>query len=240
MSCWQAVVRRIAATGLLFLLPTSPQAAPEESAFMTAQLRGSMPVREGGRFGDGPRGRFGTGGPNQSGGRQESAATKNFPKGCRAVCSPFEARTRCDGSTRSRRFPVHQGIDMAVPEGTPVVAIADGVVVDSGWGPSIGGIGLVLQHPPEATGTNSYVYSVYKHLAAVPLPKGTKVRKGQRLASSGKTGTEGIYYGSQGFPHLHFEIHISTSDRWPSGTPTNPVRFLRGSGGRTTWPLACR
>jgi murein DD-endopeptidase MepM/ murein hydrolase activator NlpD len=133
---------------------------------------------------------------------------------------------------------VHQGIDIAVPMGTPLLAIADGEVVTGGMGPSIGGIGLVVRHPPRAIEQSFYVYSFYKHLQEIsPLPVGTQVRKGQRVGSAGNTGTEGGHYGGEGFAHLHFEIHTRASESWPSGMLTDPVPVLRRL---RAWPLACR
>ena len=164
-------------------------------------------------------------------------AMEALAQGCHAVCSAFGAHTRCDGSTRSRRYPLHHGIDIATPEGTPLLAVADGIIVTSHTGPSIGGIMLVVQHLPAAAKAESYVYAVYKHLQSrSPLSPGTKVSKGQRIATSGKTGTMGGYFGSAGFPHLHFEAHINAEARWPSGQLANPLPFLRRVGG---WPLRC-
>lgn len=170
------------------------------------------------------------------------AKTAVKPRGCKVVCSPFGSRNSCDGSARSSKYPIHSGIDIAVAEGSPIVAVGDGVVVKSGKvGASVGGIGLVLMHPPEATGTASYTFSVYKHLRSTPpLAKGTRVSKGQRVASSGKSGTLGRNYGSRGFPHLHFEILTGGSDNYRNAKRINPVRFLSSTGSRTTWPLACK
>jgi murein DD-endopeptidase MepM/ murein hydrolase activator NlpD len=170
--------------------------------------------------------------------RSTAMAMEALAQGCPRVCSAFGAHTRCDGSIRSRRYPVHHGIDIATPEGTPLLAVADGIIVTSHTGPSIGGIMLVVQHPPAAAKAESYVYAVYKHLQSrSPLSPGTKVSKGQRIATSGKTGTVGGYFGSAGFPHLHFETHINAEARWPSGQLANPLPFLSRVGG---WPLRCR
>jgi murein DD-endopeptidase MepM/ murein hydrolase activator NlpD len=167
----------------------------------------------------------------------QQAGRSDFPHGCHAVCSGFHSRKRCDGSIRSPKFPVHRGVDVAVPVGTPLLAIADGTVVGSRRGPSIGGIGLVIRHPPEATGLSSYTYSFYKHLDAIsPLPKGTAVHKGQQVGKSGKSGTEGsIHFGNEGFAELHFEIWDKAGAKWPSGHLTDPVAFLRRTASRTGW-----
>ena len=162
----------------------------------------------------------------------------DYAKGCRKVCSPYRARTRCDGSTRSSKYPIHGGIDMAIPEGTPILATAAGIVINSKRGKSIGGIILTLKHPPKATGLKYYVFSQYKHLREKsPLSKGTKVRKGQKVAVSGKTGTVGgKHYKSAGFPHLHFETRKSSSGRLKDSTHMDPLSFLSAAGTRATWP----
>lgn len=220
---------------------TSSYASDSNGRTMVAQ-RGPMGMHGGefgGGFGGGPgfhgggpgRGRFGK---NGFGGQQQVHA---FKHGCHSVCSGFHSHTRCDGSTRSPRYPIHNGVDVAVPMRTPILAIADGVVVRGGRGPSIGGIGLVLRHPPAATGLPTYTYSFYKHLnAPSPLPWGTHVHKGQKVAESGKSGTEGnTHYGSAGFSELHVEIWADANANWPSGHLTDPVSFLRRTHGHTGW-----
>ncbi|MBM3554799.1 MAG: M23 family metallopeptidase [Alphaproteobacteria bacterium] len=125
---------------------------------------------------------------------------------CPRVDSGFAANTRGDGSPRERAFFVgyHGGIDIPVPEGTPVLAVADGTVVHKSPGESIGGIGIILRHAPEATGLPVWTYTEYKHLKTLPeIALETPVRRGEVIAISGKTGTEGPYYGPSGHPHLH-------------------------------------
>lgn len=199
-------------------------------------MMGGMSPRQGMMGGDMTGG--GRGGSFKGGkfrGKQQSE-THAFAHGCHAVCSGFGSRTRCDGSQRSPRYPVHQGIDVAVPVGTPVLAVADGVVVRKGKGPSIGGIGIVVRHAPETSGSSTYTYSFYKHLNRVPdLPIGAKVHKGQKIAASGKSGTEGGHFGDEGFAELHVEIWTDAGESFPSGHLADPVAFLRRTSGRTGW-----
>jgi murein DD-endopeptidase MepM/ murein hydrolase activator NlpD len=214
----------------------APQTAPSARPHMLAQYGGHIGGGiYGGKFGG--SGGFGQGPMGRRFQGKQQARRHSFPHGCHAVCSGFGARTRCDGGLRSPRYPIHNGVDVAVPVGTPVLAIADGVVVKSGRGPSIGGIGLVLRHPPKATGGSStYTYSFYKHLREPsPLPPGTHVRRGQKVASSGKSGTIGGYFGGEGFAELHVEIWTDGTANWPSGHLTNPVSFLRRTRGHTGW-----
>jgi murein DD-endopeptidase MepM/ murein hydrolase activator NlpD len=98
----------------------------------------------------------------------------------------------------------HKGIDLAAPEGTPVVAAADGVVAQAGWH---GNYGLLVkvQHAPE-------LETSYGHLAHVAhgLHVGTPVKKGQVIGYVGQTGL------STG-PHLYFEVYVA-------GTRVNPAK----------------
>lgn len=125
---------------------------------------------------------------------------------CPEIDSPFAARTRGDGSARATQFfhGFHGGIDISVPEGTPVLAVAAGTVVHKTPGHSIGGIGVVLQHAPADTGLGVWTYTEYKHLRELPaLEIGRRVAAGEPIAVSGKTGTQGGHYGPSGHPHLH-------------------------------------
>jgi hypothetical protein len=97
----------------------------------------------------------------------------------------------------------HTGIDLPVVEGTPVRAVANGVVKHVGWysgsyadnpywiAPSFAGFVLVIDH-------GGFI-GIYAHLSGSPVAVGETVREGQTVAYSGNTG------GSTG-PHLHFEV----------------------------------
>lgn len=94
----------------------------------------------------------------------------------------------------------HTGIDYAVPTGTDVLAIADGVIVNANWGRSYG-VQLVCAIDGG--------WIIYAHLSATLVKPGDKVKAGQVIAKSGNTGN------STG-PHLHVELrnHI----RWSAGS----------------------
>ncbi len=97
----------------------------------------------------------------------------------------------------------HKGVDYAAPIGTPVLAVGDGVVVQSGW---LGGAGkaIRLRH-------NSMYQTSYKHLHgfASGVRVGARVRQGQVI---GYVGTTGLSTG----PHLHFEL-------WDRGRYVDPL-----------------
>lgn len=112
------------------------------------------------------------------------------------ISSPFgkERELTIDGETVKR---IHNGIDFAVPIGTPIMACRDGVVHRSGWenpsAPKQGYGMLIMQRV--AYGDAMY-YLFYAHCNELLVGEGTFVREGQQIAKSGNTGR------SSG-PHLH-------------------------------------
>lgn len=106
-----------------------------------------------------------------------------------------------------RRHPItsrlapHNGVDFAMPSGTPVVTVGDGEVVQSGYSPTAGHY-LVLRHG------HQYI-TRYFHLQQRLVAVGQRVKRGERIALSGNSGR------STG-PHLHFEFHINQR-------PVNPL-----------------
>ena len=99
----------------------------------------------------------------------------------------------------------HEGIDIAAPKGTPILAAADGRVVFSDWGPTGYGLMVILKH-------KNHLTTVYAHNSKNWVRKNSWVKKGQRIASVGSTGR------STG-PHLHFEVRNDTH-------PRNPLKYL--------------
>lgn len=99
----------------------------------------------------------------------------------------------------------HDGIDIGSRKGTPIVAVANGKVMFSGWGPTGYGLMLIIRHKKNLT-------TVYAHNAHLHVHKNQVVRQGQRIASVGSTGR------STG-PHLHFEVRNDTH-------PQNPLNYL--------------
>lgn len=165
----------------------------------------------------------------------------NYPADadCPKANSFFGDTTRGDGSVRSQRFfhGYHGGLDIPVPEGTPIIAIAAGVVVHKHEGTSIGGIGMVLQHAPEDTVLAVWTYTEYKHLQRLPdLELGQRVAMGEVVAVSGKTGTGGRHYGPAGHAHLHVTAFFGVSDQFVArrlfapvdGQWMDPLALFRG------------
>ena len=92
----------------------------------------------------------------------------------------------------------HNGIDYALPMGTPVLAAADGIVYSAGIDSTGYGNCVMLKHDWNA-GT------VYAHLRNWSVQVGQKVKAGEIIGYSGNTGN------STG-PHLHFEYRTVCND----------------------------
>jgi murein DD-endopeptidase MepM/ murein hydrolase activator NlpD len=102
----------------------------------------------------------------------------------------------------------NDGINLAVPEGTPVKAAEDGVVAYAGN--ELKGYGnlVLIRHP------NGYV-TAYAHAKELMVKRGDQIKRGQVIAKSGQTGNVNA-------PQLHFEIR-------KGATPLDPMRFLKGA-----------
>ena len=99
----------------------------------------------------------------------------------------------------------HEGIDLPVPDGTPVQAAADGVVVYAG--DRIRGYGrlVIVEHA-------GALVTGYAHNEALLVAEGERVARGQQLARSGHTGHVTA-------PHVHFEVRAA-------GRPVDPLPYL--------------
>jgi hypothetical protein len=101
----------------------------------------------------------------------------------------FGVRRLINGEPRSP----HAGVDVDLPAGTPVVAIADGTVAFAGE-QFFGGNSVVLDH-------GGGLFSIYYHLEDLAVSEGRKVARGQRI---GAVGASGRATG----PHLHFGVRV--------------------------------
>ncbi len=102
----------------------------------------------------------------------------------------------------------NDGINLAVPEGTPVKAAEDGVVAYAGN--ELKGYGnlVLVRH------ANGYV-SAYAHASELLVKRGDSVKRGQVIAKSGQT-------GNVTSPQLHFEIRKGSA-------PVDPQQYLNGA-----------
>jgi murein DD-endopeptidase MepM/ murein hydrolase activator NlpD len=99
---------------------------------------------------------------------------------------------------------LHAGIDIAVPEGTPIRAADSGSVAIAGW---TGGYGnyTCINH-------GGGMSTCYGHQSRIATSVGASVDQGQVIGYSGNTGN------STG-PHLHFEVRVN-------GSPVDPMGYL--------------
>jgi murein DD-endopeptidase MepM/ murein hydrolase activator NlpD len=100
---------------------------------------------------------------------------------------------------------LHEGLDLAAIEGTPVLAAASGVVIFAGDATGYGNL-LEVDH-------GAGISSRYAHLSEILVTEGQMVTRGQLIAKSGNTGR------STG-PHIHFETRVD-------GVAFDPACFLR-------------
>ena len=106
----------------------------------------------------------------------------------------------------------HPGLDMAVPQGSPVKAVAAGFVAKVKDGGLKSYSYVMLVH---ADG----ISTVYMHVSKILVKEDQFVNQGDIIALSGGTpGTPGAGRLSTG-PHIQFEVRVN-------GTPVDPLRYL--------------
>jgi murein DD-endopeptidase MepM/ murein hydrolase activator NlpD len=103
----------------------------------------------------------------------------------------------------------NDGINVAVPEGTPIKAAEEGVVAYAGN--ELKGYGnlVLVRH------SNGFV-TAYAHASELSVKKGETVKRGQVLGKAGAT-------GNVTSPQLHFEVR-------KGATPVDPAQYLQGGG----------
>lgn len=105
------------------------------------------------------------------------------------------------------QIKMHEGLDIAAPPGTPIIAPADGVVKSVSKNKGFG-LMLVIDH--------GYGYTtLYAHCQRTKVARGTRVKRGDVIAYVGNTGK------STG-PHLHYEVHVAH-------VPRNPIDYILAS-----------
>jgi len=95
------------------------------------------------------------------------------------------------------------GVDIAVPTGTPVKAAENGVVIYAGDGLKEFGNTVLVRH-------ENGLVTVYGHASSIEVQRGQKVKRGQEIALSGMSGTTDS-------PKLHFEVRKNSAPVDPSG-----------------------
>jgi septal ring factor EnvC (AmiA/AmiB activator) len=98
----------------------------------------------------------------------------------------------------------HEGIDITAAYGTPVIAPANGRVIQVGWESGYG-LTVTLDH-------GFGLQTRYAHTSRTAVRVGQRVRRGERL---GWVGSSGLSRG----PHLHYEVLVN-------GRAVNPLRYI--------------
>ncbi len=127
-----------------------------------------------------------------------------------AFCWPAPSYTRISDEYGERMHPIlqvtqyHNGLDMAAPSGSPILAAADGYVVAAAYNATMGNY-IMLDH-------GDGLYTIYMHASALYVSEGQNVEMGEQIAAVGSTGR------STG-PHLHFGVRLN-------GSYVNPWNYL--------------
>jgi murein DD-endopeptidase MepM/ murein hydrolase activator NlpD len=90
----------------------------------------------------------------------------------------------------------HNGIDLAAPGGSPILAAYSGTVVAATYSSTMGNY-VMIDH-------GSNLYTIYMHAQTLYVSKGDTVTQGQKIAAVGTTGR------STG-NHLHFSVRLNGS-----------------------------
>lgn len=115
---------------------------------------------------------------------------------------PAPSYTRISDDYGYRIHPIlnvqqfHNGVDMAAPGGSPILAAYDGTVTAAAYSSTMGNY-IMIDH-----GDN--LYTIYMHASKLYVSKGQEVVKGQKIAAVGTTGR------STG-NHLHFSVRLNGS-----------------------------
>lgn len=117
-----------------------------------------------------------------------------MPEGSYVKTSPFGMR---EDPKKPGLYRMHYGTDFAAPDGTPILSMADGVVLWAGYRDGWNNI-LVIEHNI----AGHKVATLYAHMwdHGYHVKTGDRVSAGQHIAD---VGSEGYSTG----PHLHFEVH---------------------------------
>ena len=161
--------------------------------------------------------------------------------------APLDFTRITSGFSHARHHPIlgglhpHLAVDYGAPVGTPVRAVADGVVEAAGWN---GGYGLSI------TVRHARGYStMYNHLSRIEIRRGERVRQREVI---GRVGSTGLSTG----PHLDYRVSKNgafvnpLNERFIPGAPVPPHRHelfqVRGAGllerleGEAPFPAAAR
>ncbi|MDE5824491.1 MAG: peptidoglycan DD-metalloendopeptidase family protein [Lachnospiraceae bacterium] len=141
---------------------------------------------------------------------QANGQKKTYDGGMFAWPAPSYTRISDDYGMREehpilKTAQMHNGVDMAAPGGSPILAAYNGTVVAAAYSSSMGNY-IMIDH-----GDN--LYTIYMHASKLYVSQGAEVVKGQKIAAVGTTGR------STG-NHLHFGVRLN-------GSYVNPWNYLK-------------
>ena len=146
------------------------------------------------------------------------------------------------GHRDSSQTDGHPGYDYQMPEGTPLLAVADGTVLFAGLEPpracpQLGRtVQALLVEVVHLTASGDQFAVVYGHLSRIDVATGATVASGEQVGRSGNTGCSGT-------PHLHFGVFRNVSGEYrvldPYGWHASVVdpweRDARGTASSWLW-----
>jgi murein DD-endopeptidase MepM/ murein hydrolase activator NlpD len=139
-------------------------------------------------------------------------------------------------------YTFHNGIDIAAPPNTPIIAAADGVVYATGTGRTGYGNWVALKHSIKTDSGPKNIFTLYGHFSRILVSAGKGVLAGDIIGLEGNTGnTTRLLYGEGRGYHLHFSIfdeedfgikdgayqNIFGPYKIPYGYTYNPMDFLK-------------
>ncbi len=132
--------------------------------------------------------------------REQMGVSDNDSYSGGAFCWPAPSYTRISDDYGWRTHPIlgvqqfHNGVDMAAPSGSPILAAAEGEVIAATYNATMGNY-VMIDH-------GGGLFTIYMHASALYVSSGNRVSKGEEIAAIGSTGR------STG-PHLHFSVRLN-------------------------------
>jgi murein DD-endopeptidase MepM/ murein hydrolase activator NlpD len=126
------------------------------------------------------------------------------------------------------RYLLHNGVDAAEPEGTPLLAAADGLVVVAGddqtalYGWRCDWYGHLVVIELDEKWQDQPVYALYGHVLNIKVQPGQRVSRGETIAEVGVGGAATL-------PHLHFEVRVGSNE---FSSTRNPLLWIEPPNSR--------
>jgi murein DD-endopeptidase MepM/ murein hydrolase activator NlpD len=121
---------------------------------------------------------------------------------------------------RRNNMQPHSGLDFAMPEGTPIPALANGTIVLQQFSKVLGNVSVL-----RVMGKDGKLYFIgYCHLAQPGHPVGTKVKQDEAVGKVGNTGS-----ASTG-AHLHMTVSKELKGVFgPTSVKQDPIEFIKAN-----------